>query len=215
MSRISTDLMVRVGLALLLTTLTQIRGQTSSKSEASPHLSLIGFSLEKNTLTDVQEKLGISTAGACSDEAGASKMICYVSEGPEKTKILFEAGFSGGWSRLDGFKVVSGSLAQACHLQCKATTAFRDDIQTSGGLKLGLTRGELIALLGPPSKATGTRLTFEWWSKRPMTKAEIDKQAQTFKAPVTSPYWDVHDIIEVTLSNSKVAEFEVHHTVTY
>jgi len=48
-----------------------------------------------------------------------------------------------------------------------------------------------------------------------MTKAEIEKETQSFKAPVTSPYWDVHDTIEVTLNDSKVAEFEVHRTVTY
>jgi hypothetical protein len=90
-----------------------------------------------------------------------------------------------------------------------------EGLQTSGGLKLGLTQKELIALLGPPSKSKGNRLTFEWLSKRPMTKTEIDQETKTFKAPVTNPYWDVQDIIEVVLSKSSVVEFEVHHTVTY
>ncbi|HTS13059.1 MAG TPA: hypothetical protein VMH00_13145 [Candidatus Limnocylindrales bacterium] len=48
-----------------------------------------------------------------------------------------------------------------------------------------------------------------------MTKAEIDRETQTFKAPVTSPYWDVHDVINVVLGDSKIVEFEVQRTVTY
>jgi hypothetical protein len=48
-----------------------------------------------------------------------------------------------------------------------------------------------------------------------MTKAEVDQETETFKAPVTRPYWDVHDTIKVVLSKSKVAEFEVQRTVTY
>ncbi|HLV94356.1 MAG TPA: hypothetical protein VKS44_04125 [Candidatus Acidoferrales bacterium] len=48
-----------------------------------------------------------------------------------------------------------------------------------------------------------------------MTKAEIDQETQTFKAPVTKPYWDVHDVINVVLNDSKVADFEVQRTVTY
>lgn len=189
-------------------------GQKQPSSHVSRDLSLLGFTLEKNTLADVQNKLGPSTPGGCSQEVEASKMICYVSEGPIRVKVFFESGSSGGWSRLDGFKVVSEGVP-TCHLQCKSTTAFSGDVQTSGGLKLGLTKTEVVALLGAPSKASGNRFTFEWWSKRPMTKAEIEKETQTFKAPVTSPYWDVHDTIEVMLNDSKVAEFEVHRTVTY
>jgi len=202
-------------ISAFLLIVTQVHGQTPSTPDVSQHLSLMGFTLEMNTLADVESKLGPSTPGSCSQEVESSKMICYVSAGPTKTRIFFESGSSGGWSRLDGFRVVSENVTPTCRLQCKSTTAFGGDIQTSGGMKLGLTKAELIALLGSPRKVSGNRLTFEWWSKRPMTKAEIDQETQTFKAPVTSPYWDVHDTVEVTLSDSKVSEFEVHHTVIY
>jgi len=201
-------------ISAVLLTAAPAHAQKPPTRDVSRDLSLLGFTLEKNTLADVENKLGPSTPGSCSQEVEASKAICYISEGPSKVRVFFESGPSGGWSRLDGFRVVSEG-APACRLQCKNTTAFSSDIQTGGGLRLGLSKSESVVLLGPPSKISGNRLTFEWWSKRPMTKAEIDKEAQTFKAPVTSPYWDVHDTIEVTLSNSKVAEFEVHHTVTY
>ena len=74
---------------------------------------------------------------------------------------------------------------------------------------------ELVALLGRPIRFRGNQIKFEWWSKRPMTKVEIAQETKTFKDPVTRPYWDVHDTIEVVMRESVVAEFEIQHTVTY
>jgi hypothetical protein len=178
-------------------------------------MSLMGFTLERSTLADVQGKLGATTSGRCSSEEEASKMICYVSSASDKTRVVFESGFSGGWSVLDGFRVVSGSLTPDCRLQCLRTSAFDNNIKTSGGLRLGLTRQQLIALLGAPTKENRNRLTFERQWKRPMTKAEIDKETQTFKTPVTEPYFDVLDSIEVTFTGARVGEFEVRRTTTY
>jgi hypothetical protein len=177
-------------------------------------LSLLGFKLEKSTLADVEDKLGPSTEGSCSKEVEASKVVCYVSKDPSKVRVFFESGPSGGWSRLDGFKVVSESVP-SCDLKCDSTNAFGADIRTNNGLRLGLTKVELVALLGPPAKVNVGRMTFERWSKRPMAEADIKKETEAFKTPVSSPYWDVHDVIEVTLSGSKVAAFRVRRTVTY
>ena len=190
------------------------RGQQSSALDFSSHLGLLGFTLEKSTLADVTEKLGSSTPGGCSKDVEASKVVCYVCSGPDKTRIFFESGFAGGWSILDGFRVVGGNETPTCRLRCKATAKFGSDVQTSGGLKLGLTRGQLIGLLGSPIGTHGGKLTFQRSSKRPMTEAEIAKEKGTFKSPVTSPYWDVQDTIVVMLRDSKVVEFEVNHTVT-
>jgi hypothetical protein len=213
---ISSRLMGGVGLALLLPTLPQALGHRSSKPDVSPHLSLAGFTLEKNTFTDVQNRFGTATAGQCSDEVEPIGYICYISKGPDKTKVLFESGRFDPPFDLSGFRVVAGTRSiSPCHLQCKTTTAFGNGVRTSGGFKLGLTQKELTSLLGSPSKVSGNRLTFEWWSKRPMTKAEIDQETKIFKAPVTRPYWDVHDTIKVVLSESKVTEFEIQRTVTY
>jgi hypothetical protein len=203
-------------LSLLVTGFLRVNGQDASNSNLSLHLSLLGFTLERNTLADVQHKLGAAKEGACSEEAEASKTICYASSGTDGIGVFFESGSSGAWTKLDGFRVVSGGTRIVCHLQCRRpATAFGKNIQTGGGLKLGLNREEVIALLGPPAKLNGDQLTFESWSKRPMTKSEVEKAVETFKESVKSPYWDVHDVVEVTLSDSKVAEFAVHHTVTY
>ena len=190
------------------------RGQQSSTLDFSSHLGLLSFTLEKSTLADVTEKLGSSTPGGCSKDVEARNVVCYVSSGLDKTRIFFESGFAGDWSTLDGFKVVAGNETPTCRLRCKAIAKFGSDVQTSGGLKLGLTRDQLIGLLGSPIGTHGGKLTFQRSSKRPMTEAEIAKEKGTFKGPVTSPYWDVQDTIVVMLRDSKVVEFEVNHAVT-
>jgi hypothetical protein len=216
MSRTDAKLMVGVGLALLLAGFPAARGQPSSKAEVSSHLSLLGFRLGKSTFANVQDKLGAAKIGQCSHEVEPISYIGYVSQRPDETRILFESNRSDPPFEVSGFRVVAGNRSTSpCQIQYKGSAAFGSSVQTGGGLKLGLTKTELVALLGSPSKVSENQLTFEWWSKRPMTKAEIDQETQTFKAPVTRPYWDVHDTINVVLSESKVADFEVQCTVTY
>jgi hypothetical protein len=193
----------------------QVDSQNSSKPTVTSHLRMMGFLLGKNTLADVQAKLGKSAAIKCSHQEEASKEVCYVSAAKDQTKVVFEAGFSGGWKELDGYKVIAGGLERRCYRQCPRTAQVTSDLQTEGGLKLGLTREHLIALLGTPKEDRGNALSFQWQSRQAMTKQQIQAESKTFKSPVTDAYYDVQDTIEVTLANSKVVEFDVHHIVTY
>jgi hypothetical protein len=188
-------------LLILVSALPEARGQRPSKPGVSSHLRLLGFRVEKSTFADVQDKLGAAKIGQCSREVEPTSYIGYVSRSPDETKILFESNRFDPPFELSGFRVVAGSRPTSpCQVQYKTSADFGSGARTGGGLKLGLTKTELVALLGSPSKVSGNRLTFEWWSKRPMTKEEIDQETQTFKAPVTRPYWDVHDTINVVLS---------------
>jgi hypothetical protein len=212
--RIRTKLIAVVGLAFLLAGFAT--GQRLSKPYVSSNSKLLGFTLEKSTFVDVRDKLGAAKIGQCSHEVEPISYIGYVSLSPDRIKILFESNRFDPPFGLSGFRVVAGSRSTSpCQIQYKPTAAFDGDVQTDGGLKLGLTKAALLALLGSPSRVGDNRLTFEWWSKRPMTKAEIDQETRTFKAPVTRPHWDVHDVINVVLNDSKVADFEVQRTVTY
>ena len=216
MSRTNVKRMLGMVLALLLAGVSVARGQRSSKPYVSSQSSLLGFTLEKSTFADVQAKLGAAKIGQCSHEVEPISYIGYVSLTSDKAKVLFESNRFDPPFELSGFRVVAGNRSTApCQIQFKPSAVFDSDVQTGGGLKLGLTKAELLVLLGSPSKVSGDRLTFERWSKRPMTKAEIDQETQTFKAPVTRPHWDVHDVINIALSDSKVVDFEVQRTVTY
>ena len=129
--------------------------------------------------------------------------------------MVFESGVSGGWTKLDGYKIISARLNPQCYRQCSAAAFANNSIRTSGGLRLGLTRQEVIQLLGKPTHAAGNKLTFQWQSRQAMTKEEIEKESKTFSSPAKNPYWNVLDTIYMTLANDRVEEIEVLHTVSY
>lgn len=195
---------------LLLISMLPVFSQQSARPSVSSHLILMGFTLGKSTISDVQKKLGASQVGRCSGEEEASKEICYVLRGPQHNRVYFEAGVSGGWSQLDEFRVVSGSEQPTCQLECMSI-AIGSDVQTSGGLRLGLGRSEVLNLLGPPNSTSGNKLTFQWQSRKPMTKEELRKSGQN---PVTYPFWNVVDTINILLKDSRVVAFDVGHSVT-
>jgi hypothetical protein len=207
--------LISATLVLLTVSAARVSAQSQPAPKIGGHLEMLGFTLGKSTLADVQAKLGKSTVRRCSREEEASKEICYMAAGKDQTRVVFESGFSGGWKELDGYKVIAGSLQPGpCYRQCPRASQVTSDVQTHGGLKLGLTREQVTALFGPPQKTRGNRLTFQWQSRQAMTQEEKDAASKTFKTPATDAYYDVQDTIEVTLSNSKVVEFSVHHIVT-
>lgn len=194
------------------------KGQSAVQSRPAPrvagHLKILGFTLGKSTLADVQAKLGKSSARRCSPKEEASKELCYQVDNGQTT-LVFEAGFSGGWKVLDGYKVIAGSSRLSCYRQCPKASQVTNDVETEGGLKLGLTREELLALIGHPEEIRGNKLTFEWQSRQAMTNDQKEAASKTFDSSITDPYFDVQDTIEVTLMDSKVIEFAVNHVVSY
>src|SRR5579872_146075 len=112
----------------------------SAQSQPAPstagHLEILGFTLGRSTLAEVEAKLGKSAARKCSHEEEASKEVCYLA-GKGQTRVVFEAGFSGGWMELDGYKLIAASLQPPCYRQCPRVAQVTSDVQTQGGLKLG------------------------------------------------------------------------------
>jgi hypothetical protein len=181
----------------------------------SSHLTLMGFQLGKTTLADVQARLGDSKIRRCSREEEASEEICYVSANGDHTRVIFEAGFSGGWTELAGYKIISGRSNPPCYRRCTPTALVSGEVHSDGGLRIGLTRQQVAKLLGNPARSTANRLTFQWNSRRAMTKEEIKKESETFHSPVKDPYWDAQDTFIILLEHSRVIQIRVSHTVTY
>jgi hypothetical protein len=178
----------------------------------SSQSSLLGFSLEKDTLDDVRAKLGNSKIRKCSRVEEASNEICYI--GSDRTIAVFEAGFSGGWTKLDGYKIVSAQLNPLCYRLCSASNLVKNDLTTVAGVKLGLTRQQVVQVLGQPTHATRNKLTFESQLRRPMTTEQMQKGNKASSSVRKDTYWDVVDTVDLILSNDRVIEIIVHRTVT-
>ena len=113
-------LLKSAGASLLLLTLgaSLASAQSQQVPNIAEHLEILGFTLGSSTLSDVQAKFGKSATRKCSREEEAPAELCYVSAGKDQTRVVFEAGFSGGWKELDGYKVIAGSLQRPCYRRC-------------------------------------------------------------------------------------------------
>jgi len=151
----------------------------------------MGFTIGKTTLADVQAKLGCSERRKCSYDSEADDEVCYVAPDKDGTIVVFASGAVGGWTELTGYKVISSSVDAHCYRQCFRSRKVNRKVKTKAGLRLGLTREQLVALLGAPSEVRGNTLIF----------------SRSLDMP---PYY-VIDVIRVTLENSRVVAFEVKH----
>lgn len=189
-------------------------GQAKSQEIAvSRHFTLLGLTLGRNTFADVQSKLGEAKRRRCSGDEHEIDQVCYLSS-DKRSIIVFLSGFPGGWSNLDGFKIMASDSAEPCYRQCPRASLNSESIKTAGGLKLGLNPGQVRDLLGRSRRIEGNTLIFQWEYKQPWTQEDFDKDKRIPKTAVADAFWDVVNTISVKFKGSKVVLIEVHHTVT-
>jgi hypothetical protein len=73
----------------------------------------------------------------------------------------------------------------------------------------------MTAMLGRPTSRDANTITFQWLSRKPMTPAEIQREAETFKTPVSDPFFDVLDTIKATFTGGRASEIDVNHVETF
>lgn len=188
--------------------------QSHPAPKITDHLNILGFTLGSTTLNDVQTRLGPTMARKCSQEEEAPTELCYTSGESSQTTVVLEAGFSGGWKELDGYPVIAAGFNPTCYRKCVRSSKEFGAPQSSGGLKLGMTRKQVIDLLGRPTRTRGNELKFEWQTRQAMTREQQEAESRSLNVPVTDPYFDVIDNIDVTLADLKVVMFAVHHMVS-
>ena len=98
------------------------------------------------------------------------KLYCYLSSRPgDRTAMVFT--LDG-----DGLAIVDVHADRAAILhaerRCKETPMVSAAVRTPGGLRLGLTRAEVLAMFGPPHKAVGRRQV-KYSSMRPGKPGEF------------------------------------------
>src|SRR6266852_2857331 len=104
---------------------------------------LLGVTLGKSTLKDVQRTFGDHPIVRYGEGGDATSQIC-ISSREGHAKVVFSSGPSGGWQTVTNFDLVSAiaNRTQTHPLRitdCHAGTFTSADVGTTGGLKLGLT----------------------------------------------------------------------------
>jgi hypothetical protein len=157
-------------------------------------LTILGFRLFKNNFRDVRSKLGPAALSHPIDGSGheSPHQICYVAENGDGTDLVLEAGWATNWTALSGFTLTSGRGPKS-KAQCKKSSSVYKDISTPNGLRLGLTKVQLISILGKPTRVSGETFYYDLCSRRRMSKKEL---ANTVSGAEADPYWDICNSIQ-------------------
>jgi hypothetical protein len=139
----------------------------------APHMAILGVRLSDHTFSDVHRILGPAEVRDNGGDAAAhAKAACYVGTDATAVALVSDEEMGGGW--LTMFRLVARpELADftgdpgggyvvplAKRPRCAPLAKLSHRTPTAGGLRLGMTRDEVLRLLGSPSYTTQTSLWF-------------------------------------------------------
>lgn len=125
------------------------------------HLTLLGFTLGKHTVQNVEGLLGKPKEYVGVDQHG--KDVCYVSESKgDNTRVIFGTGMMGDWEDLLNFQLIAGHVNFKESKKCKRSPLVSKNVATASGLKLGMSQELVKTILGSPTKENKERLLFEY-----------------------------------------------------
>ncbi len=194
--------------AILATTffLSSASQDRRAKQISGKNFEIAGLTLGVSTDQDTERVLGRASATDTPDHEGARR--CYLSASGDGTILEIESWFGS----LIRFRIEHGRSGMSP--PCAQSPLVSDTLATGAGLKLGLARNQIFALLGRPTSVHGSRLIYEESFDRPPTPEEERRLKEK-----GGPPWDVKSIhieekIDIVLSGSRVASLDVLHNET-
>lgn len=178
------------------------------------HASILDFAIGRNTLWEVQNKLG--AVAAFKFKSYAPQRICYRSS-HDTSALVFEAGPSGDWEVLTAFIVVADVATLPYAKSCAASDAIDAKLQTPGGLKLGLTKAEVEKLLGPPTVGKDGKPGYQFSTQKKVSERAVQEaHADLPQAGVLDkPYLVVMSGVDLVYAGEKISSFTVYKVDTW
>ena len=175
---------------------------------ADEYLTLLGFELEKTTLSEIQSRLGTAPIKHTGDAAEAYYGICYLSREHNAT-VYFESGEMGGPEHtLLGFAVRNTmEKSQICgDLKTDQTNL------TLGAIEPGRNIDDVRRELPQPVKNISNGIQYQQLTQVPFTKKEVESmQIQEMR----HAFWDVTVTIRVFEDNGTVSGYEVSKVTSW
>lgn len=140
---------------------------SAARAALEKHMSLLGLRLEKDTIQDVESRIGKTQRIEFHGDHGDAVVLCYISARAEDTTTVeFVSDFLNSYKKLNVFRITSEPRNEVAG-QCRKSAQVSKEIATPSGLRLGLTQSELIAILGPPKKSRPESMAFEFFLQLP------------------------------------------------
>jgi len=160
---------------------------------------ILGISINLSTLESIQEKIG--EASIYKGHHTASH-VCYINN---KQKIEFSISSLGfGYGVTERYE----NSTECSH--------SNRNIENGIGLKIGMKKAKVVALLGKPSDIRENGISYIYWIQEVPAQETQDKLRSAHDMPSNYELWlDVYSHISINFKNNLVVQFGVHTTETY
>src|SRR5882757_3171744 len=175
-------------LALFLVGISSVAASAAPHEIDRRHFEIVGLTLFKDEMIDVERQLGPATVY---HERGSDfPERCYASTGEARTVLVLE-----DWTgTLVGFRISRESPETI--EKCTRTPAVSPQISTLGGLMLGLTKSDVLKLLGTPTKTTRNSIVY---------LEDVKSRANEKEA-----LWEYTEV-DIEFANSKAISIHIVH----
>lgn len=161
------------------------------------YLSLLGLTIGKNSLSDIQRELGSASVRQRGEQQ--PYQVCYRStSASDGTILIFGAGPLGGWKEITAVSLLSGNEQTADREACVPSTRVSKKLSTEAGLSLLLSQADLKARLGQPSKEENGKLIYLYETRETDSKTKSE--------------WMINSTVEVIYHNGTMKRLSITKT---
>ena len=156
---------------------------------------IAGVNIEDMDLDEVAAKFGKAAELDRGDASTFRRQRCYLSErGPVRTYLIFETG-----EVEETFYLFSGGADWVGSDSCVESGIVTSNLATTSGLKLGITRRELTAILGRPSRVVSDRTFYVRQFKQKTTPQELERlRKETSTKTSDAKFHEEYDFLTFT-----------------
>jgi len=178
---------------------------------------LSGVVLGPKQFEQLATKFGKTEEIERGDASTGRNQVCYRSAAAgEPIHLVFEFG------EVDEiFYLFSGGANWSGSESCAKSKLIDQQLSTKSGLKLGLSRTQVEAILGPADMASGDRIYYSRVTKRKTTPEEFERMRKQYPEKLTDEqaheefdYFDLTVYIEVRFERSKLVYLVVDRSET-
>jgi hypothetical protein len=175
---------------------------------------ILGLSIGRSSLEDVQEKFGRAEIKRVSGEEESDVSVCYISP-IDQTILVFYSGAMGAWKDVTWFAIWSHEAAFPHASQCASSILVSQSIATDSGLRLGLTKKEVAGIAGRPTKVGPTSSKYEYLCLQKMSEEQVKGFNANNWDVTKDPYLDRMSWIDVRYLNSTAARLDIGRIESY